>query len=71
VSPLVVFLCTDRAADINGRTFDASGGQLALYSEPENFRSIFKDGIWTVDELCDLIPKTLAKDLVNPSPPKE
>jgi len=71
VSPLVVFLCTDRAADINGRTFDAVGGQLALYSEPENFRSIFKDGIWTVDELCDLIPKTLAKNLVNPSPPKE
>jgi len=71
VSPFVVFLCTDRAADINGRNFDVGGGKLALYSEPENFRSIFKDGIWTVDELCDLIPKTLAKDLVNPSPPKE
>ena len=71
VSPFVVFLCTDRAANINGRNFDVGGGQLALYSEPENFRSIFKDGIWTVDELCDLIPKTLAKDLVNPSPPKE
>ena len=70
VSPFVVFLCTDRAANINGRNFDVGGGQLALYSEPENFRSIFKDGIWTVDELCDLIPKTLAKDLVNPSPPK-
>ena len=68
---MVVFLCTDEAANINGRTFFASGGEVALNSDPENFRSIFKDGIWTVDELCDLIPKTLAKDLVNKSAPKE
>jgi len=71
VSPLVVFLCTDEAANINGRTFFVSGGEMSLNSEPENFRSIFKDGIWTVDEICDLIPKTLAAGLVNISAPKE
>ncbi len=70
VSPVVVFLCTDEATSINGRTFFISGGEVALTSEPESFRSIFKDGIWTVDELCELIPKTLAAGLVNPSPPQ-
>lgn len=71
VSPMMVFLCTDEAANINGRTFFVGGGEVSLNSEPENFRSIFKDGIWTVDELCELVPKTLAVGLVNPSPPKE
>ena len=71
VAPMVVFLCTDEAANINGRTFFVSGGEVTLNSEPESFRSIFKDGIWTVDELFELIPKTLAAGLVNISPPKE
>ena len=71
VSPMVVYLCTDEAANINGRTFNLVGGEVSLFSEPENFKSIFKDGIWTVDELCELIPRTLAAGLVNPSPPRE
>jgi len=70
VSPMVVFLCTDEAANINGRTFLVTGGQISLYSEPENWRSIFKEGRWTVDELCRLVPMTLAAGLVNPSPPQ-
>ena len=70
VSPMVVFLCTDEAANINGRNFLVTGGNVSLYSEPENWRSIFKEGIWTVDELCDLVPKTLGAGLINPSPPQ-
>jgi len=29
------------------------------------------DGRWTVDELADLMPRTLAANLVNPMPPKK
>ena len=70
VAPIVVFLCTDEAANINGCTFDTHGGDIGLYSEPTVIKSIHKDGIWTLDELCKLIPNTLAQGLVNPSPPK-
>ena len=70
VSPFVVFLCTDEAANINGRTFSVMGGEIHLYSEPEYIRSIYKKGIWTVDELCELVPGSLATGLENPSPPK-
>jgi hypothetical protein len=70
VSPMVVFLCTDEAANINGRNFLVTGGEVTLYSEPENWRSIYKAGTWTVDELCELVPKTLAVGLINPSPPQ-
>jgi len=69
VSPLVVFLCTDEAANINGCTFLVTGGEIHLYSEPVPIKSIYKPGLWTVDERCELMPKSLAAGLVNPSPP--
>jgi hypothetical protein len=70
VSPLVVFLCTDDAANINGCTFDVHSGTISLYSEPVPFRTIYKEGTWSVDELAQLIPKSIAAGLVNPSPPR-
>jgi len=69
IAPLVVYLCTDEAADINGYNFFVGGGTVSLMSDPEPVRTIFKEGIWTVDELCEIIPATLAAGLVNPSPP--
>jgi hypothetical protein len=74
VQPIVVYLATDDAANINGRVFRCGGGAVALFSEPEELKGIYKDhkkdGPWTLDELIELIPKTLAADLVNPAPPK-
>lgn len=70
ISPFVVFLCTDEAANINGCTFAVIGGEIDLYSEPAYTRSIYKKGMWTIDELCELVPKSLAAGLVNPAPPK-
>jgi len=70
ISPFVVFLATDEAANINGCTFLVCGGEVHLYSEPQPIKSIYKKGIWTVDELCELVPKSLAAGLVNPAPPQ-
>jgi hypothetical protein len=67
----VVFLCTDEAANINGRTFQIRGGELHLMTDPVAIKSIYKAGIWTVDELCKLVPMSLAVGLVNPAPPRE
>ena len=70
VSPLVVFLCTDEAANINGRDFIVGGGQIDLLADPTNMRAIYKNGIWTVDELCEIVPKSLAVGLVNQFAPQ-
>ena len=73
----MVFLCTDEAAaaNINGYTFLVVGGEVGLYSEPQVIKSINKDikkdGLWTMDELVQKVPKTLAEGLINPSPPKQ
>lgn len=70
VAPLVVYLATDQAANINGCTFYTGGGRIGIYQDPIIKYSIFKDGVWSLDELLDLIPKSLTKGIVNPSPPQ-
>ena len=71
VAPIVVFLCTDAAANINGCTFGSAGGRISLHTDPVPIKSIFKEGRWTIDELVRTIPTTLAADIVNPAPPAQ
>lgn len=71
VTPLIVYLCTDEAADINGQVFDVTGGSIAIYSEPVKKKSIVKkEGLWTVEELIDQVPKVLLEGYKNPAPPQ-
>jgi len=70
IAPIVVYLATDAAANINGQTFGASGGTISLYQNPAPMKSIHKDGRWTMDELDSILPSTLLAGLVNPSPPQ-
>jgi hypothetical protein len=70
VAPFVVFLCTDEAANINGYTFNVGGGAIHLMTDPTMIRTIHKDGVWTLDELYEVVPQSLAVGLVNPSPPQ-
>ena len=71
IGPFVAYLATDEAANINGYVFGVSGGRVTLFSIPQEIRGIYKDGSWTVDELVELVPSTLALELVNPAPPKQ
>jgi len=69
VVPFIVYLCTDEAANINGQVFDVTGSNIALYSEPVKKNTITKkEGLWTVEELIELVPKILLKGYTNPAP---
>lgn len=70
IAPLVVFLATDEAANINGCDFWVGGGEIGVFSQPEIKGKINKDGIWTLDELIDIMPKKVTEGLVNPAPPQ-
>ncbi len=69
VAPMVVFLCTDEAWDINGKIFAVSGGSIALLQEEVPMRTITKQEAWTLDELRGLVPARLMAGLPNPAPP--
>jgi NAD(P)-dependent dehydrogenase (short-subunit alcohol dehydrogenase family) len=65
IAPLVVWLASDESANVNGRTFFVGTGRIALYSEPIEEKIWVKDGGWTIDEMFQFMPTTLAADLVN------
>jgi len=70
IAPLVVWLASDDAANVNGRTFYVERGRIGLYSEPVLEKQLVKVGGWTIDELFMFMPVAMTKDLVNPDPPQ-
>jgi NAD(P)-dependent dehydrogenase (short-subunit alcohol dehydrogenase family) len=59
----VLYLASDEAAGINGQVIGASRGRVALYSRPTEIRGIYKDGVWTLDELTEVMPSTIAREM--------
>lgn len=71
VTPLIIYLCTDEAADINGQVFDVTGNNIAIYSEPVKKKVLEKEeGLWSVEELIEQVPKVLLEGYQNPAPPQ-
>ena len=65
ISPMVVWLCTDAARGVNGRTFHVAGDTISRLSEPERERAITQAGGWTLDALDAVAPTHLVEDLTN------
>jgi NAD(P)-dependent dehydrogenase (short-subunit alcohol dehydrogenase family) len=71
VAPFLAYLASDYASHINGQVFLVYGDTIALMSQPRLIKTIYKPtGYWTVEELREVLPKTLTKGLVNPAPPQ-
>ena len=70
VAPLVVYLCTDAAANINGRDFIVGGSEISLMSVPDKERTIYREGGWTLDTLDRVFPQTIGVGIKNPMPPQ-
>jgi 3-oxoacyl-[acyl-carrier protein] reductase len=69
VAPMTVFLATDKAWNINGQGFGVSGGTISLLHQPLPYRTMFKPGMWTLDELERDVPVQLMQGVANPAPP--
>ncbi len=65
VATLVVWLCSDAANNINGRSFFVGGEEVGLWSEPELVRSMTRPGSWTLDTLDEFAPGGMTGQLVD------
>jgi 3-oxoacyl-[acyl-carrier protein] reductase len=63
IAPLLIYLCTDEAADINGQVFDILGQRIRIFTEEAKNRIAKEEGLWTVEELAGLVPKVLLKGI--------
>jgi NAD(P)-dependent dehydrogenase (short-subunit alcohol dehydrogenase family) len=70
VAPMVAFLASDFAANVNGQFFLCAGSSISLLSQPRAINTLYKEGRWTLDELDEIVPQTLTEGLTNPAPPR-
>ncbi len=70
IAPLVVWLASDASANVNGRDFFVQTGRVAIFTEPVPENAITKDGAFTIDELFEQMPTTVAAGVTNPAPPE-
>ncbi len=69
VAPMAAYLASDDAWNINGYIFGVAGGNVSVLQNPAAMRTIWKSGMWTVDELIDMVPSNLMQGVPNPAPP--
>jgi 3-oxoacyl-[acyl-carrier protein] reductase len=68
-APIFVYLATDEAANINGQVFHIAKGRVSIFPEPRETRAIFSGGgVWTMEQLVELVPKTLLVGYTNLAP---
>ena len=66
VAPLVVYLGSDAAANVNGQVFHVYGYGFTLLEQPHAVRSIRARARWDPDELARVFPQTLGANLKPP-----
>lgn len=66
IAPFVVWLCSDAAHDVNGRTFLVMGDRITLCTEPEPETFVQRRGGWTLDALDEIAPRDLVAGCTNP-----
>jgi 3-oxoacyl-[acyl-carrier protein] reductase len=74
VAPMVAYLCTDDARDVNGQLFHAERSMIHTYVYGEEAKAIYKftdGGMFTVDELIETVPASLMAGIPNVAPPDE
>jgi NAD(P)-dependent dehydrogenase (short-subunit alcohol dehydrogenase family) len=59
-APLVAYLASDAAAGITGQAIGIGGDKLTLYSHPAEAVVEFRDGGWSVEDIAEAWPESLA-----------
>ena len=62
VAPLVVYLLSDRSADITGQVYTAVGGKIAVWNQPVEVRAMYTDRRWTPEEIAARLPGTVGQE---------
>jgi NAD(P)-dependent dehydrogenase (short-subunit alcohol dehydrogenase family) len=66
VAPLVVYLASDQAANVNGQVFHVYGYGFTLLEQPHAVRSIRAQSRWDPEDLARVFPSTLGENLKSP-----
>ena len=71
IAPLIAYLASDAAWNVNGQIFYVFGGSVCLAQLPVPRRTIFKQDGWSVEDLIQAVPTQLTQFIENPGPPAD
>ena len=54
IAPLVVFLCSDQAGHVTGQVYSAQGTKIALWSHPEEIKTVYNYERWTPEGIAEI-----------------
>ncbi|HLW69303.1 MAG TPA: SDR family oxidoreductase [Candidatus Binataceae bacterium] len=66
VPPIIVYLCSDEAANVTGQCFGASGYRITRYTHMAPDRVLMNQGPWDIDQLFKVFKATLGVGLEPP-----
>jgi NAD(P)-dependent dehydrogenase (short-subunit alcohol dehydrogenase family) len=66
VPPIIVYLCSDEAAEVTGQCFGASGFRITRYTHMRPERVLINNGPWDVEDVFKLFKQTLGVGLEPP-----
>jgi len=62
IAPLIVYLASDQAANVNGCIFEVWRGHVGIFVDPPPVEQVvWKEGQWTAEELMKVMPETLTR----------
>ena len=73
IAPMVAYLCTDEAQDVNGHVFHVERNRIHNYYFGEEMKALHKggDGLFTVDELLQDVPSSIMNGVARVAAPYE
>jgi NAD(P)-dependent dehydrogenase (short-subunit alcohol dehydrogenase family) len=63
VPPVIIYLCSDEAANVTGQCFGASGYRITRYTHMHPDRVLMNEGPWDIDHLFKVFKSTLGVGL--------
>jgi NAD(P)-dependent dehydrogenase (short-subunit alcohol dehydrogenase family) len=66
VPPVIVYLSSDDAAEVNGQCFGASGYRITRYTHMRPDRVLMNNGAWDIDQLFKIFKQTLGVGMEPP-----
>jgi 3-oxoacyl-[acyl-carrier protein] reductase len=66
VAPLIVLLASERWSRLNGRLLSLGGDKLSIWRGPEEQRTAFLQGGWSLDDLEGMLELALGSELAPP-----
>jgi NAD(P)-dependent dehydrogenase (short-subunit alcohol dehydrogenase family) len=70
VAPLVVLLASERWSRLNGRLLSLGGDKLSIWRAPEEYRSAYLQGGWTLADLAGSLELALGAEAAPPPSPQ-